>query len=172
MVVVYLNPENRHIRRLQWWCTTLQWLKGDLQDCGNSSFRFAQGCESPPITRTPCMGIPQAALTEVKTKVVAKRGGFFRIFFYFWVWRYCKIKKKKGNLEIFSGRSEYLEFREFLENWHHWLESLLFHLLLCLSGFIHPATFTLSFHLQLFALIFYPAGHWPPMIPNEKYRNW
>ena len=81
-----------------WWCFTSipristfanyndgaqQWLKGDLQDCGNSSFQFAQGYESPPITCTPCMGTSQMASTMVKTQVSRKMADFSGFFFSF-----------------------------------------------------------------------------------------
>ena len=78
------------------------WLKGDLQDCGNSSFRFTQGYESPPIICMPCMGISQTALTAIKTaKLLQKEAEFSGFFFYFWVQRYCKMKKRKPG-DLFS----------------------------------------------------------------------
>ena len=89
-----------------------QWLKRDPQDCGNSSFRFAQGYESQPVICMLCMGISQTVRPQSKIKLLRQEADFFSGFFLF-------LGPEKGNPEIperFSERSENPEFREFPEN--------------------------------------------------------
>ena len=119
---------------------TQRLLKHDPQDCGNSSFQFAQGYKSQPIICMPCMGNSQMVRPQSKIKLLQREANFFQDFFLF-------LGPEKGNpdiLERFSERSENLEFREFSENLASLLNTVLIpkHLAItgeiskCVTGFL------------------------------------